>query len=237
MELHQFRHSAFCLKVRMMLEVKGLQYQTIEVMPGLGQLAVFRLSGQRKVPVIVDGDRVVADSSAIASYLEKHHPNHPLMPGNPQHAAQAHLIEDWADTTLARVARICLVQAATLDPALFVALLPGDLPDPLRQAMDVVPGGLLNGLSDFVSMGERADLLTSLEQISSLLENSSWLVGNTMSLADLAVAAQLSLLRFPPSAGNDLAGKGVPGLSDHPKLQPLFNWCEQLDLNLFSSTH
>ncbi|MFL0782197.1 MAG: glutathione S-transferase N-terminal domain-containing protein, partial [Prochlorococcus sp.] len=66
LELHQFRHSAFCLKVRMVLEIKGLSYQQIEVTPGLGQLAVFRLSGQRQVPVLVEGDNVVADSSVIA---------------------------------------------------------------------------------------------------------------------------------------------------------------------------
>ncbi|MFL0792581.1 MAG: glutathione S-transferase family protein, partial [Prochlorococcus sp.] len=233
LELHQFRHSAFCLKVRMVLEIKGLSYQQIEVTPGLGQLAVFRLSGQRQVPVLVEGDNVVADSSVIARYLESRQPDPALIPADPKRAAQAHLIEDWADTTLARVARICLVQAATIDPGLLMSLLPGDLPEPVRQAMGVVPGGLLNGLTDFLSQGERAELLSSLEQIAQLLENNEWLVGDAISLADLAVAAQLSLLRFPPSAGPELAGKGVPGLSDHPRLQPLFQWCEQLDLSLF----
>ena len=56
LELHQFRHSAFCLKVRMVLQAKGLSFRTVEVTPGVGQVAVFRLSGQRQVPVLVDGD-------------------------------------------------------------------------------------------------------------------------------------------------------------------------------------
>ena len=47
LELHQFRHSAFCLKVRMVLQAKGLSFRTVEVTPGVGQVAVFRLSGQR----------------------------------------------------------------------------------------------------------------------------------------------------------------------------------------------
>ena len=55
-------------------------------------------------------------------------------------------------------------------------------------------------------------------------------------LADIAVAAQLSLLRFPSSAGSALAGKGVPGLSDHPKLQPLFQWRDQIELKLMERT-
>ena len=56
-----------------------------------------------------------------------------------------------------------------------------------------------------------------------------------MSLADLAVAAQISLMRFPASAGAALAGKGVFGLSDHPRLQPLFHWRDQLELSLFET--
>ena len=79
MELHQFRHSAFCLKVRMVLQAKGLSYRTVEVAPGMGQVAVFRMSGQRQVPVLVDGDVVVADSSAIARHLEQREPSPALI--------------------------------------------------------------------------------------------------------------------------------------------------------------
>ena len=43
MQLHQFRHSAFCEKVRLVLAVKRLPYTVVEVSPGLGQLALFRL--------------------------------------------------------------------------------------------------------------------------------------------------------------------------------------------------
>ena len=135
MELHQFRHSAFCLKVRMVLQAKGLSFRTVEVTPGVGQVAVFRLSGQRQVPVLVDGDQVIADSSAIALHLDQREPDPALIPTDPRQAAQVHLLEDWADTTLAMAGRSSLVQAAALDPELRVALLPDDLPDPVRSVM------------------------------------------------------------------------------------------------------
>ena len=80
LELHQFRHSAFCLKVRMVLQAKGLSFRTVEVTPGVGQVAVFRLSGQRQVPVLVDGDQVIADSSAIALHLDQREPDPALIP-------------------------------------------------------------------------------------------------------------------------------------------------------------
>ena len=69
LELHQFRHSAFCLKVRMVLQAKGLSFRTVEVTPGIGQVAVFRLSGQRQVPVLVDAGVGTASDATIAMEL------------------------------------------------------------------------------------------------------------------------------------------------------------------------
>jgi glutathione S-transferase len=63
-----------------------------------------------------------------------------------------------------------------------------------------------------------------LEQLSALVVSSGHLVGDQLSLADLAVVAQLSLLRFPTSAGVALAGEGVSGIADNPLFQPLFRW-------------
>ena len=92
LELHQFRHSAFCLKVRMTLQAKGLSFREVEVTPGIGQIALFRLSGQRQVPVLVDGDDVVADSSAICRHLEALRPDPALIPADARQRAQMHLI-------------------------------------------------------------------------------------------------------------------------------------------------
>ena len=236
LELYQFRHSAFCLKVRMALQAKGLSFRTVEVTPGIGQVAVFRLSGQRQVPVLVDGDIVLADSSAIARHLERREHSPALIPSEPKAAAQVHLLEDWADTTLAAAVRAALVQAATLDPELRVALLPDDIPDPLRSVMGALPGGWVSNVTELVNQNERAALLASLEQLALSVQSTPWLVGDSMSLADLAVAAQLSLICFSSSSGAALAGKGVPGISDHPKLQPLFHWRDQLELSLMERT-
>jgi len=236
LELHQFRHSAVCLQVLMVLQAKGLSFRTVEVTPGVGQVAVFRLSGQRQVPVLVDGDQVIADSSAIALHLDQREPDPALIPTDPRQAAQVHLLEDWADTTLAMAGRSSLVQAAALDPELRVALLPDDLPDPVRSVMGVIPGGWVSNITELVNQKERTELLASLEQLATSVQTSPWLVGDSMTLADIAVAAQLSLLRFPSSAGSALAGKGVPGLSDHPKLQPLFQWRDQIELKLMERT-
>ena len=143
LQLHQFRHSAFCEKVRLVLAVKGLPYSTVEVTPGLGQIGLFRLSGQRQVPVLEDGSTVIADSTAIALYLETLQPEPPLLPADPVLRARVHLLEDWADTALASGVRLALLQAAVVDPVLRTALLPADLPSTLRSLVGGLPAGPL----------------------------------------------------------------------------------------------
>ena len=234
LELHQFRHSAFCLKVRMALQAKGLSFREVEVTPGIGQVSLFRLSGQRQVPVLVDGDDVVSDSSAICRYLEEMRPEPALIPADPKQRAQMQLIEDWADTTLAAAVRSALLQAAADDAQLREVLLPDDVPSPVRQLMSGLPGGWLSSFGELLGQEQRASMLSSLCSVADGLDPYGCLVGHAISLADLALAAQLSLLRFPASSGESLAGRGVPGISDHPRLQNLFRWRDQLETRLIN---
>jgi len=232
MELHQFRHSAFCEKVRLILAAKGLEVSLVEVTPGLGQLELFRLSGQRQVPVLVDGTDVIADSTAIALHLERAHPTPPLLPADPLARARVLLLEDWADTALAAGARLALVQAAAADPVLRAGLLPEATPAPLRSLTAALPSELLRGVGQVIDHGGLEQLRRHLDQLTALVQARSHLVGESLSLADLAVMAQLSLLHFPQSAGAPLAGCGVPGLVDDPQLAPLWAWRDRLGAQL-----
>jgi glutathione S-transferase len=232
MQLYQFRHSAFCEKVRLVLAAKGLDYSIEEVTPGLGQLELFRLSGQRQVPVLVDGAEVIADSSAIALHLERRHPLPALLPADPLQRARVLLLEDWADTSLAAGCRLALLQAAGSDAVLRGALLPEATPAPLRQLVGGIPPALLGGVGDalggVVGLAERQQLRSNLDQLLALITAQPYLVGEALTLADLAVVAQLSLLRFPACSGAPLAGRGVSGIADSPLLQPLFSWRDRI---------
>ena len=232
MELHQFRHSAFCEKVRLMLAYKGLEVTLVEVVPGVGQLELFRLSGQRQVPVLVEGGDVVADSTAIALYLEERHPTPPLLPSDALSRARVLLLDDWADSALAAGCRQALLQAAAADPVLRTALLPEAAPAPLRTLVSALPSGLLSPatetLRDLFRPAQASQLRRTLDQLAVLVAAQPYLEGGALSLADLAVAAQLSLLQFPATAGAPLAGRGVAGLADHPGLAPLFSWRDRI---------
>jgi len=228
LQLHQFRHSAFCEKVRLVLAAKRLDYTVVEVLPGLGQWQLFRISGQRQVPVLVDGAEVIADSSAIALHLEARHPEPALLPADPRERAQVLLLEDWADTTLAAGCRLALLQAAAADPVLRGALLPDTTPGPLRQLVAGLPEQLGEAMAGAIGVAGSQQLEARLEQLAALVTATPYLVGERLSLADLAVVAQLSLLKFPASAGAPLAGRGAPGIADNPLLEPLFSWRDRI---------
>ena len=227
MELLQFRHSAFCEKVHLVLCAKGLSYSVRDITPGVGQVEVFQLSGQRQVPVLRDGEELIPDSTAIALHLEARHPEPSLLPQDPAQRAQVLLLEDWADTAFASGARLALLQAAAEDAVLRSALLPDATPGVLRNLIGAVPGDLLGGMGQLLQ-NDRQSLVMALEQLVALLEQQPYLVGERPTLADLAVAAQLYLLRFPIVAGPQLAARGVAGIADQPRFEPLFEWRDAL---------
>ncbi|MXP62160.1 glutathione S-transferase family protein [Roseomonas sp. M0104] len=90
------RFSPYCWRSRMALAHKDLEadYQPWR----FTEAESLAFSGQAKVPVLRDGERVVFDSGAIAEYLERIYPDRPaLFPGTPE---ASRFIVAWADTVL-----------------------------------------------------------------------------------------------------------------------------------------
>jgi hypothetical protein len=73
------RFSPYCWRTRMALAHKGLAFDTIPWR--FTEKAEIAPSGQKLVPVLVDGDRWVADSWTIANYLEDTYPDAPSLFG------------------------------------------------------------------------------------------------------------------------------------------------------------
>ena len=66
--------SPYVRKVLACLELKGLEYEVDPIAPFVGNDEFSRLSPLRRIPVLVDGDLVLSDSSVICQYLEDQHP-------------------------------------------------------------------------------------------------------------------------------------------------------------------
>ena len=89
------RFSPYCWRTRFALAHKGLDFDTVPVRFADKQAIAF--SGQERVPVIRDGDRTVADSWAIACYLDEAYPDLPPLFGNAAERAMARFINSWSD--------------------------------------------------------------------------------------------------------------------------------------------
>jgi len=98
--------SLFTAKVRVALAEKGLAYERIEVGWSLANRYephhpdVVALNPNRLVPILVDGDTVVYDSTIILEYLEDRWPETPLYPSTASERAECRQLEAEADETL-----------------------------------------------------------------------------------------------------------------------------------------
>lgn len=91
MQLYNFFRSGTSHRLRIALNLKGLDYDYIPVSLAseehLG--ASFKaINPQGLVPALVDDGRVLIQSPAIIEWLEERHPNPPLLPANPEDRAR-----------------------------------------------------------------------------------------------------------------------------------------------------
>jgi glutathione S-transferase len=237
LELHQFEMSHYCEKVRLILDYKGLEYKKVEVTPGLGQLELFQLTGQRQVPVLNDHGTFIADSTAIAEYLEQAYPDKPILPANPQQRGQCLILEEWADEQFGINARKAMIGALNQDQSFRAAFLPATTPDIVKTVVNAIPSDFLMILGDGVGLGgvvktAESRLKRSLTAICSILAEQPYLVGQTPTLADFTVAGLSLYIKFPTgnylNISESLKGMGVPGIANAEEFAPFFAWRDRL---------
>ncbi|HJY81138.1 MAG TPA: glutathione S-transferase family protein [Candidatus Binatia bacterium] len=167
-KLYDFPRSPYCQKVRLVLAEKDLSYEKkfIDLTKNEQKVADFlRLNPYGKVPVLIDEDEVIYDSTIINEYLEDEYPHPPLMPEQSSERARVRMFEDFADNSF------------TAQAGLLVA----ELRKPAEQA------------DQERVQRYRADLLRVLEFLERHLESKEYIAG-TFSLADLAFAPRLLIL-------------------------------------------
>jgi glutathione S-transferase len=94
LRLYRFRHSTNVARVALALAHKGLEVESVEIDPA-DRAPVRELSGQDLVPVLVDGDQVITDSTRILHHLEERRPQPPLFPADPAARAEVEIFLDW----------------------------------------------------------------------------------------------------------------------------------------------
>ncbi|MGE0223996.1 MAG: glutathione S-transferase family protein [Acetobacteraceae bacterium] len=190
------RFSPYCWRTKFALAHKGLPVETIPWR--FTEREALAFSGQERVPVIRDGDRVVSDSWTIAEYLEETCPAPTLFGGT---GGKAHLrfLHSWADGVLTgAIAR--LIVRDLLD-----IVDPKDR-DYFRQSREARFGATLEAVQ-----ANREDRLPAfrdlLTPVRLTLRRQDWLGGAAPSYADHIVGGTLMwprcASRFPLLAADD----------------------------------
>jgi glutathione S-transferase len=149
MKLYGVGGSPFVRKARVVLEEKGIPYETepmVSVSPKTPELLALHPMG--KIPVLRDGDVVVPDSSVICAYLEKKHPSPALYPDDPAELAKVLFLEEYADTRMFEVLGPILFERVVKrfvfqqepDEARVAELLARELPPVLDYLEGQLPG-------------------------------------------------------------------------------------------------
>ena len=92
--------SPYVRKVLACMNLKGLAYEVDPITPFFGNDEFERLSPLRRIPVLVDGDLTLSDSSVICAYLDEAYGGYRLLPADAKDRARARWLEEYADTRL-----------------------------------------------------------------------------------------------------------------------------------------
>lgn len=160
-EIYWVSGSPFGWRVLLMLEFKGVPYisHRIDTASGEQKSATYlALNPRGKVPTLVHGDVIIAESLAMLTYLERLHPDPPMFGTTALEAA--------------RVMQVCSEFVCYLEPVINRLSTAISRNKPLSAAAITARHGTLH---------------QEFGRLNGLLQESNWLAGDMLSAADLTV--------------------------------------------------
>jgi glutathione S-transferase len=173
--------SPFVRKVLAYGAEKGLELEHKPLGLGSDDPDFLASSPFRKIPGFRDGDFAISDSSAIIHYLEAKYPQPELIPAEPRARARTIWFDEFADTIL------CACGAKMFFNRIVA-------PRFLGRDGDLAAA----------DQAERVELPPILDYLERTIPEGGWLVGDGLTLADIAVAtgfANIRHLGIPVDAG------------------------------------
>ena len=221
--LYQFAASPYCDKIRRVLRYKQVPF-TIYEWP-LAEVPLIREKNPTgKLPMLDLDGTLIPDSTNIALELEERFPTPPLLPADPVQRAQVLILEDWADESLyfyemttrfgeqdfaANVGKL----VAGAPPEMLEAMGPM-----LREGFKATTGAQGIGRKSPQQLADDVDRLFGA--IDDLQRATGFVVGTSLSLADIAICVQAECI------GDSTIGKQA--LQPRPSLSEYFKRVDTL---------
>lgn len=204
-QLYQFPLCPFSRKVRLLLGEKGVGYEPVFEAPWQRRDEFLDLNPTGQVPVMVDTERGVAliDSSVICEFFEETVGKAAMLNGTATDRAEIRRLAIWFDTNF-----YSEITAPLLHERMVKRVVHKVSPDAkaLREAMKAA--------------------VAHLDYIDYLLDHRTWIAGATMSLADLAAAAHISVADYLGGIdwkSHDQAKGWYVRMKSRPSFRPLLS--------------
>jgi glutathione S-transferase len=204
-QLLQFPLCPFSRKVRLQLGEKGIAYSLKRENPWEHRDELLHINPAARTPVMQDEARGLnlSDSVAISEYVEEVSDKVPLISGSSAYRAEIRRLVAWFDQQFYGD-----VTAPLLHEKMKKRLVHRQPPDSkvLREAMR-----LANGHLDYIDY---------------LVDHRPWMAGATMSMADIAAAAQISVADYLGGidwTGHEEAKGWYSKFKSRPSFRPLLS--------------
>ncbi|MFY8195058.1 glutathione S-transferase family protein [Novosphingobium sp. B1] len=172
MKLYGAMLSPFVRKVAVVLTEKGIHFDLARGGPGSSDPEFLACSPLGKIPAIDDDGFRLADSTAIAMYLDAQYPKPRLIPDEAKLRGKAVFWDEFADTVL----------GASGLKILFNRL--------------VGPKLIKTGGDEAIALQGEAELPRWIDWLETSVPEDGWLLGETFSLGDIAVASTFRTLAY-----------------------------------------
>ena len=204
-QLYQFPLCPFSRKLRLLMGEKGIGFELQREYPWEGRDEDLALNAAGRTPVLHDAARAITlcDSRAICEYLEETVDKAPMIFGNAVQRAEIRRLVALFDENF-----YADVTAPVLHERMRKRLILRQSPDSrmLRETMRLAH--------------------VHLDYIDWLVDHRPWLAGPTMSLADLAAAAQISVVDYLGGIdwnGHEQARAWYSVFKSRPSFRPLLS--------------
>ena len=190
-----------CVAVHRALEIKGIPYKTVEMVPPMHAPLQRLRFGKRTVPGMrfEDGTKV-SGSRAIVHRLEELAPEPPLFPADPAAREQVERAEEWGDEVLQPIARRLLWSTFRRHPRAMPAYQEGSKLPALPAPVVLALAPLITRIEGRMNHADDGNVRADLKALGGHLDRvDGWIAegvlgGEQPNAADLQIATTLRLL-------------------------------------------
>lgn len=208
-KLYQFPISHFCEKVRWTLDYKNIEYQAINLIPGLHLKITKELGVKSSVPILQDNERIITSSIKIIDYLEQKFPQNQLTPLDKNLKLSALEWELFLDKVVGINTRLSAYHILLKHPkivkgffthkgpwygALFLFFAFPKMVGKMRHLMRI---------NDETFIQSKQELHLAADRLFAHYQENEFLVGDSFTRADLAAAALFAPIMMPDGYGLD----------------------------------